>query len=129
MFTYLDPTVRKRLVAEGKLIRIDRQGRRLEPDEKGGGQAISILGPIPMPLAIGGRHLEVIWYACVRNTELSKVQELADQLREQHTQSLFANLASSMAVNCVLIIGDPDSWTNPLIRVHSSCLTGDVFGS
>src|SRR5210317_1187425 len=129
MFTYLDPTVRKRLVAEGKLIRVDREGRKLDPDEKGGGQAISILGPIPLPLTIGGRHLDVTWYACVRNTELSKVQELADQLRAQHTQSLFANLASSMAVNCVLVIGDSRTWTKPLIRVHSSCLTGDVFGS
>jgi GTP cyclohydrolase II len=50
-------------------------------------------------------------------------------LREQHTQQLFANLASSMAVNCVLLIGDPANWSNPLVRVHSSCLTGDVFGS
>jgi GTP cyclohydrolase II len=58
---------------------------------------------------------------------LSKVEELADQLREQHTQQLFANLASSMAVNCVLLIGDPANWSNPLVRVHSSCLTGDVF--
>ena len=34
-----------------------------------------------------------------------------------------------MAVNSVLIIGDPSNWENPLVRVHSSCLTGDVFGS
>jgi GTP cyclohydrolase II len=129
MFTYLDPTVRKRLVAEGKLVRINRDGRRLDPEERCGGRAISVLGPIPLPLSIGGRHLDATWYACVRNTELSKVQELADQLREQHTQSLFANLASSMAVNCVLLIGDPAGWKNPLIRIHSSCLTGDVFGS
>ena len=129
MFTYLDPAVRERLVAEGKLIRIDREGRKLDPGEAGGGQAISILGPIPLPLSISGRHVDVTWYACVRNTELSKVQELADQMRAQHTQTLFANLASSMAVNCVLVIGDPATWTNPLLRVHSSCLTGDVFGS
>ena len=50
-------------------------------------------------------------------------------MRARHTQQLFANLASSMAVNCVLVIGDPAKWTNPIIRVHSSCLTGDVFGS
>ena len=103
MFTYLDPAVRKRLVAEGKLIRIDRQGRKLETDEAGGGQAISMLGPIPMPLSIAGQHLDVTWYACVRNTELSKVQELADQLRAQQTQSLFATLASSMAVRASLL--------------------------
>jgi GTP cyclohydrolase II len=34
-----------------------------------------------------------------------------------------------MAVNSVMIVGDPAAWTNPLVRVHSSCLTGDVFGS
>jgi GTP cyclohydrolase II len=80
-------------------------------------------------LDVGERDLDEEWFACVRNTELSKVEELAAQLREQHTQELFANLASSMAVNCVLVIGDSRSWSDPLIRVHSSCLTGDVFGS
>ena len=129
MFTYLDPAVRERLVAEGKLIRVDQDGHQLGPDEPSGGKAISILGPIPLPLELGTDHVDVEWYACVRNTELSKVQELADQMRARHTQELFANLASSMAVNCVLTIGDPQSWKNPLIRVHSSCLTGDVFGS
>jgi GTP cyclohydrolase II len=129
MFTYLDPAVRARLVAEGKLVRVDQDGQRLGPNDSSGGKAISILGPIPLPLELGARHVDVEWFACVRNTELSKVQELADQMREQHTQQLFANLASSMAVNCVLTIGDRQSWTNPLIRVHSSCLTGDVFGS
>jgi GTP cyclohydrolase II len=34
-----------------------------------------------------------------------------------------------MAVNSVLLIGDPTQYRNPLVRVHSSCLTGDVFGS
>ena len=34
-----------------------------------------------------------------------------------------------MAVNSVLLFGDPAGWSNPLVRVHSSCLTGDVFGS
>ena len=45
------------------------------------------------------------------------------------SSSSIAILASSMAVNSVLIIGDPSNWENPLVRVHSSCLTGDVFGS
>jgi GTP cyclohydrolase II len=38
-------------------------------------------------------------------------------------------LASSMAVNSVLAIGPGEHSDNPLVRVHSSCLTGDVFGS
>ena len=71
----------------------------------------------------------MLWYACVRNTDLDKVNELADELRAQNGQQSFATLVSSMAVNSVLLIGDADKWREPLVRVHSSCLTGDVFGS
>ena len=130
MFTYIDPTVRERLSAAGKLIRIGRDGGRLAADEPAGpGGSISILGPIPLPLSLHGRGYEVDWYACVRNTELRAIQEIADKLRAEKAQESFASLASSMAVNTVLVIGDPEQWTDPLIRVHSSCLTGDVFGS
>ena len=69
------------------------------------------------------------WYACVRNTELGMIEELADDLRAQNGQQSFATLASYMAVNSVMLVGDPETWENPLVRVHSSCLTGDVFGS
>lgn len=119
MFTYIDPTVRERLEAAGKLFRIERAG----------GGTISVLGPIPMPLTVGGSALSVQWYATVRNTELTRLEDLAAELRARHGERSFAELASSMAVNSVLMIGDPASWTDPLIRVHSSCLTGDVFGS
>jgi len=130
MFTYLDPAVRRKLIRAGKLVRIDQQGRTLaESDVPVSTQLISILGPIPLPITVEDRHLEVDWFACVRNTELAKLEELAEQLRQQNGQQLFATLASSMAVNSVLIIGDPTQWRDPLVRVHSSCMTGDVFGS
>ncbi len=131
MFTYLDPTVRERLIEQGKLIRIDADGRRTDAraDPEPGAKAISILGPIPLPIERHGHDYLVDWYASVRHTELSKVQDLADRLRESRGQESFALLASSMAVNSVLVLGDRDAWDNPLVRVHSSCLTGDVFGS
>lgn len=130
MFTYIDPTVRERLVAQGKLFRIDKDGVLIPPERaSSGGGTISILGPIPLPLAFGAKRVDAQWYACVRNTELSKIEEIADELRLQNGQQSFATLASSMAVNSVLLIGDPTSWSNPLVRVHSSCVTGDVFGS
>ena len=131
MFSYIDPTVRERLIDSGKLIRIDVEGRVTDPRHppEPGARAISILGPIPMPLERHGRQYTATWYASVRHTELSKVQQLADELRERDGQRSFATLASSIAVNSVLVIGDPDRWKNPLVRVHSSCLTGDVFGS
>ncbi|MDH3351476.1 MAG: GTP cyclohydrolase II [Gammaproteobacteria bacterium] len=129
MFTYIDPTVRERLLEQGKLFRIDRDGEKVPPDRPAGGGTISILGPIPLPLQLGERHVDVQWYATVRNTELTKIEDFAAELRARHGQQSFAELASSMAVNSVLLIGNPAAWTNPLVRVHSSCLTGDVFGS
>ena len=131
MFTYLDPTVRERLVNEGKLVRIDANGRpyALDGVPAPGDKVISVLGPIPLPLEKNGRTFHANWYASVRHTELSRVEELADELRQRNGQQSFAILASSMAVNSVLVLGDPSSWRNPLVRVHSSCLTGDVFGS
>ncbi len=130
MFTYLDPGVRERLLAAGKLARIDRNGERVAIDADGvPGGTISILGPIPLPLTLHGRRQQVDWYACVRNTELKKLEALAAELRADNSQQLFASLASSMAVNSVLVIGSSDAWREPLVRVHSSCLTGDVFGS
>jgi GTP cyclohydrolase II len=130
MFTYLDPSVRKRLEQHGKLFQIDRDGVRVPADRvPPGGAGISVLGPIPLPLKLCDSEFGVDWYACVRRTELGKIEEIADELRAQQGQTLFATLASSMAVNSVLLLGDPAQWNNPLVRVHSSCLTGDVFGS
>ncbi|MCH8301352.1 MAG: GTP cyclohydrolase II [Proteobacteria bacterium] len=131
MFSYIDPTVRERLVAQGTLIRIDAEGQVTDPHHapEPGARALSILGPIPLPLERHGRHYETTWYASVRHTELARAQELADELRERGGQQSFAVLASSMAVNSVLLLGDSDDWSNPLVRIHSSCLTGDVFGS
>lgn len=131
MFTYLDPTVRRRLIDQGKLRRIDANGCEVSPERPpaAGEKALSVLGPIPLPLVRNGRRFRADWYASVRHTELSKVEELADELRERDGQQSFALLASSMAVNSVLVFGDPAQWTFPLVRVHSSCLTGDVFGS
>ncbi len=89
--------------------------------------AINLLGPIPMPLSLPSVETTVQWYAAVRSTELTNVEVLASDLRERGGQHLFSHLVSPLMVNSVLVIGEPTE--NPLIRVHSNCLTGDVFGS
>ena len=130
MFTYINPEIRERLVNDGKLFRIDGSGAPVAMTESPGpGQHLNLMGPIPLPLARGVSQPTVKWYACVRSTELSEVEHLASTLREQGGQHLFSHLASSMAVNSVLVIGTPEESENPLVRVHSSCLTGDVLGS
>ncbi len=129
MFTYLNPEVRGRLVEEGKLFRIDANGEEIDVSKPvaEGARAINLLGPIPMPIRLPGVSVTVQWYAAVRSTELGNVEALAGELRERNGQHLFSHLASFMAVNSVLVIGDPGD--KPLVRVHSNCLTGDVFGS
>jgi GTP cyclohydrolase II len=131
VFTYLDPNVRRRLIAQGKLRRINLQGNTLDPNvaPAEGEPAVNLLGPIPLPIHLSRVHTQVQWYASVRSTELTKVEELAGALRTQGGGKLFSLLASSMAVNSVLAVGEQSEWKNPLVRVHSSCLTGDVFGS
>ena len=131
MFTYLNPDIRDRLMAAGKLVRIRNDGSLIENEVTGEEDelVINILGPIPLPLRFGGKSYSAQWYAAVRSTELEKVEELASSLRQSGGQNMFSTLSSSMAVNSTIVIGDPENSENPLVRVHSNCLTGDVFGS
>ena len=131
MFTYLNPAIRRRLIDAGKLVRIDSRGARLDIDAtpEEGAFALNLLGPIPLPIEIGEEKIAVQWYASVRSTELAQVENLARDLRVRGGQQFFAMLASSMAVNSVLMVGNPLEHVNPLVRIHSSCMTGDVFGS
>ena len=129
MFTYLNPQVRRSLIDQRKLVRIDQEGQLIDvhQPEAPGELAINLLGPIPMPLALPSVEVTVNWYAAVRSTELSTVENLASELTARGGQHLFSHLVSPLAVNSVLVIGEPKA--NPLVRVHSNCLTGDVFGS
>ena len=129
MFTYLNPDVRQRLIADGKLTRIDSEGQLIDVDqqEPPNELAINLMGPIPLPIKLPGVDTTVRWYAAVRSTELRGVEALAADLNARGGQHLFAHLVSPLAVNSVLVIGEPGD--NPLVRVHSNCLTGDVFGS
>ena len=129
MFTYLNPDVREKLIGQGRLVRLNSDGELIDvqsPDHPGE-LAINLLGPIPLPVGIGGLDVRVNWYAAVRSSELNEVEALASDLRERGGQHLFSHLVSPLAVNSVLVVGQPTE--NPLVRVHSNCLTGDVFGS
>ena len=131
MFAYIDPTVRTRLVDQGKLVRIDRRGRHLDlaAPVPPGSRALDVLGPIPLPIHAAGEEMQADWFAVVRHTELEPVDELARSLRERGAVRRFASVVSHMSVNSVLVFGDLSRLPEPLVRVHSNCLTGDVFGS
>jgi GTP cyclohydrolase II len=130
MFSYIDPAVRRRLIEQGKLVRVDARGNSLQPDTGSEYRPIlNVLGPIPLPISIGGQQQTFHWFAFVRQTELQDATGLADSLRGRGEPHLFSALATHMSVNSALVLGDFKAHASPLVRVHSCCLTGDVFGS
>jgi len=131
MFSYIDPKIRERLIAGRQLFRIDGRGQRIDVNgvSSDSDLTLNVLGPIPMPVDIEDRQLIVRWFAFVRHTELRRANEIADILRSRGDQRLFPVLASHMSVNSALLFGHPERAEEPLVRVHSCCFTGDVFGS
>lgn len=131
MFGYIDPTIRERLVEAGQLIRIDARGTPIEVDAVSAGTdlTVNVLGPIPLPTPLAGAEVVFDWYAFVRHTELAKAEEIAATIRRRGDKRLMPLLQTHMAVNSALIHGDLAAAHNPLVRVHSCCMTGDVFGS
>jgi len=129
MFTYINPDVRNKLISQGKLLRINGEGQLIDVSAPvpSGELSINLLGPVPLPISLPSIKTTVDWYATVRSTELSRVEGLAADLRDRGEQNLFSHLVSPLAINSVLVIGQPAE--NCLVRVHSNCLSGDVFGS
>ncbi|MBI5531599.1 MAG: GTP cyclohydrolase II RibA [Deltaproteobacteria bacterium] len=127
MFSYIDPSVKKDLMRDHKLVLIDERGRPI--NGAGTSPFISIVGPVPLPiqLPIGARTF--LWYAAVRHSDLDRIEGVVNEVREKGPRMLFALLADHMAVNSALVYGDFAAADSPLVRVHSNCLTGDVFGS
>ncbi len=131
MFGYIDPKVREQLIETGQLIRINGKGQQIEVDglPVEDDITLNVLGPIPMPVDIGEKRKTVSWYAFVRHTELAIAEEIADSVRKRGDHRLLPLLSAHMAVNSALVHGDLRDDDKPLVRVHSCCMTGDVFGS
>ena len=124
MFSYVDLSIRSQLEADRLLVTLDRHASVVPADDANA--FLSVLGPVPIPRLIGGEEVMLEWYPFVRRTELSAVQDAAhggspDAIREL--------LHSSMSVNSVFALPGLRSAPAPLVRIHSCCLTGDVFGS
>jgi GTP cyclohydrolase II len=131
MFAYIDPSVRERLAKGGQLFRIDARGKKIDVDAVSADSdfTLNVIGPIPLPVDLRGKSAVFQWFAFVRHTELATANEIADALRKRGDQSLFPVIASHISVNSALVWGDSRASQDPLVRVHSSCFTGDVLGS
>ena len=127
MFSYVDKKIRSRLKNDKRLVTVDCEGNVVDR-ANGDTPYISILGPIPLPVRFGGGEQMIDWYPFVRRVELGKVLDSANRVDESG-EAFRELLQNYMSVNSVLASPGFLSHENPLIRIHSCCLTGDVFGS
>lgn len=84
--------------------------------------AIYLVGPIKLPVNLEGETYVFQWYCW-----LSKCQA-TDNYEEVIKQLSSANLAEYQQ-SSVLVYGDFANAEDALIRMHSICHTGDIFGS
>ncbi len=84
--------------------------------------AIYLVGPIKLPVNLHGETVVFQWYCWLNRCQATEdYQEIIDQLSS-------ANLAEYQQ-SSVLVYGDFAEADDALIRMHSICHTGDIFGS
>lgn len=130
MFAYIDPTIYRMLLEQGKIMTIGEDGQPTDDGLRPGTERIHLLGPIPLPRVVDGVEHTFRWYPFVRKTQHEEVLDIAHRLREEENlRGLSELLTSQMTVNSILIHGPFEQTDVPLVRVHSCCITGETFGS
>jgi GTP cyclohydrolase II len=116
MFSYFEEHFRKILTE--KSVNVDANG-----------SVVSILGPIPLPIDVGGAKHLVKWYVFAKKTGLDTLFHIVEKAHTEQNQKLWMLMDSYLAVNSALVFGDPSGDEPLMTRIHSCCFTGDVFGS
>jgi len=84
--------------------------------------AIYLVGPIQLPVNLEGETVVFQWYSWLQQEEANDDYE-----------SIIENLASANLAekqqSSVLVYGEFEQSESALIRMHSICHTGDIFGS
>ncbi len=84
--------------------------------------AIYLVGPIKLPVTLAGKTVIFQWYSWLQCNEVTEnYQRIIEKLSS-------ANLAE-LQQSSVLVYGDFENDEEALIRMHSICHTGDIFGS
>ena len=126
MFSYVDKTIREQLVKHHQLIDLADDGTEITDEAT---PYISVLGPVTIPREIDGEIVPLEWYPFVRRVELSHVLDAANKVKTSESEAFRELLQANMSVNSVFALPGFRDQAKPLVRVHSCCLTGDIFGS
>jgi len=128
LFSYVDTEIRKKLERDNQLVNLDRKATPVDMNEQGGA-CVSLLGPIPIPRLIDGVEVDFLWYPFVRHVELHSVLDAANAVSGGGEEAFRSLLQENMCVSSLLATPDFHKIERPLVRIHSCCMTGDVFGS
>lgn len=104
---------------DSKVLSVLEDKIQLIKTEKG---AIYLVGPIKLPVNLYGETVQFKWY-CWLNCE--EVTEDFERIIDKLSSSNLAELQQSS----VLVYGDFEYAEDAIIRMHSICHTGDIFGS
>jgi GTP cyclohydrolase II len=85
-------------------------------------KAIYLVGPIKLPVNLYGKTEVFQWYCWLH------CDEVTDNMERIIEKLSSSNLAEKQQ-SSVLVYGDFANEENALIRMHSICHTGDIFGS
>lgn len=89
----------------------------IQTDDK----VIYLVGPIKLPVNLYGKTVTFKWYCWLKCTEVDGTEKIIEKLSS-------INLAE-LQQSSVLVYGDFEYSDDALIRLHSICHTGDIFGS
>ncbi|WP_077617412.1 GTP cyclohydrolase II [Bacillus sinesaloumensis] len=89
--------------------------------QKADQQDICLVGPVRLPVQLDDQIVTFNWYTWLKvEREMSPVDVL---------DSLSQTTLAEMQQSSVLVYGEFDTEDEALIRMHSICHTGDIFGS
>ncbi|MCP4135650.1 MAG: GTP cyclohydrolase II [bacterium] len=131
MFSYVNKNIREKFEENGKLVTVNKDGKPVHNgnNEENDSSFISILGPVPLPIMIGKEEVIFSWYPFVRRVQLSHVLDAANKVENGDEENFRELLQTNMSVNSLLASPGFLEHSNPPVRVHSCCMTGDIFGS
>lgn len=88
-----------------------------------------LVGPINLPVNLDGETVNFKWYSWMNVTDQEWLQKESEDMPADLISRLSTlNLAEGQQ-SSVLVYGDFDGAEEALIRMHSICHTGDIFGS
>lgn len=116
-----DADVRRILSEKLQIVYADAAGNLLrEPAEDA--TRYVVLGPVSLPVTLHGRTHIFQWFCYTRYD--GSDESLLDREGLVHSLASTDTLPSS-----VLMMGDLKTADAPMVRLHSCCATGDIFGS